>query len=110
MQARGASEMDIDAAMGKMSVSGESLVEHTRKRSFVSAFLSEVAQECSPSKKRTRLELARAKNRKETHYQNMVKTKERATNIIERLREYEAAYEAENENCQRLTKLLNDDS
>ncbi len=106
--------MNINASMKKMSISGDFLVEdmHPRKRkvSSVSAFLSEVAQECSPSKKRTRLELARAENRKETQYQNMAKTKERITKMVERLREQESAYEAEHENCQRLIKLLNDDS
>ena len=47
-----------------------------QKRSFVDAFLSGEAIERGASKKATRLELARAKNRQEKVYQNMLKTKE----------------------------------
>ena len=43
------------------------------KRSYVEAFLEKEALESSTSKKSTRLELARAENRKETAYQNMKK-------------------------------------
>ena len=63
-------------------------------------------------KKATRLELARAKNRQEKVYQNMLKTKERITAGISKLRELEAEYEAVKADVRRLkdslqgTKLL----
>ena len=54
------------------------------KRSVVEAFLKEEGVKCSPTKKNTRLELARAKNRVDTVYQNMVKTKERTKKMVDR--------------------------
>ena len=88
------------------AISGLSMAQ---KRSFVEALLEE-AVKCSPTKKNTRIELARAKNRKETVYQNMVKTKERVRVMIEKLRELEASYEAANADVQRLKGLLQEDN
>ena len=79
------------------------------KRSFVEAFLQEEASECSPGKKNTRLELARARNRMETIYQNMVKTKERTKKMMEKLRELEASHEAAKADVQRLKTLLKEE-
>ena len=79
------------------------------KRSFVEAFLQEEALECSPTKKNTRLELARARNRKETIYQNMIKTKERIKKMMEKLRELEASHDAAMSDVQRLKMLLKED-
>lgn len=80
------------------------------KRSFVDAFLHEEAVETSPTKKNTRIELARAQNRAETAYQNMVKTKERTKAMLEKLREYEASYEAAKADVERLKGLLKEDN
>ena len=57
------------------------------------AFLEEEAFENSSSKTSIRLELARAKNRKETTYQNMQKKKRKGKKLFEKLRELEAAYD-----------------
>ena len=79
------------------------------KRSFVDAFLQDEAVECSPTKKNTRLELARAQNREETTYQNMMKTKERIKKMLEKLREIEASHNAARDNVQRLKMQLKED-
>ena len=84
----------------RMATGGE------RKRSYVEAFLEEEATKCSSTKKSTRLELARAINRKETLFQNMRKTKERVKKQMERLRELEAGYTAACAEVKRLRKLL----
>ena len=81
-----------------------------QKRSFVDAFLHEEAVDTSPTKKNTRLELARAQNRAETMYQNMVKTKERTKAMLERLREYEASYKAAKADVKRLKGRLEEDN
>ena len=80
-----------------------------RKRSFVDAFLADQAADNTASKNSTRIELARAKNRRDREYQNMAKNKERARKMIEKLRESEAAYNAAEEEVQRLKELLRDD-
>src|ERR1043165_4082226 len=80
-----------------------------QKRSFFDAFMDEAAKEKSSSKIATRMELARAKNRKDSAYQNMLKTKERAKAIHEKLREQEAAYDAAVEDVRRLKERLRDD-
>ena len=80
-----------------------------QKRSFFEAFLDEEAKEKSSSKNATRIELARAKNRRDAARQNMLKTKERAKVILERLREQETAYDAALEDVRRLNERLKDD-
>ena len=81
----------------------------SHKRSFFEAFIDEAAKDEGSSKKSTRIELARAKNRRDTTYQNMLKTKERAKAIHEKLREQEAAYNAAMEDVKRLNERLKND-
>jgi len=81
-----------------------------QKRSFVDAFLQEEQSGDRASKKSTRLELVRARNRKDSVYQNMLKTKEREKAMLEKLREQEAAYEAAKDDVARLEALLRDDN
>ena len=54
-----------------------------QKRSFVNAFLQEEQSGDRASKKSTRQELVRAKNRKDSVYQNMLKTKERVKAMLD---------------------------
>ena len=79
-----------------------------QKRSFVDDLLQEEQSEDRASKKSTRLELVRARNRKDSVYQNMLKTKERVKAMLEKLREQEAAYEAAKDDVARLKALLGD--
>ncbi len=80
-----------------------------RKRTFVDAFLEKEASEDNRSKRNTRIELARAKNRVDLTYQNMLKTKERLKAMIEKCRELEASHEAAKAEVERLKKLLQED-
>ena len=80
-----------------------------QKRSFIDAFLQEEEGEDRASKKSTRVELVRAKNRRDSEYQNMLKNKERAKAILEKIREGEAAYEAAKADVTRLQARLKDD-
>ena len=50
-----------------------------------------------------------AKNRRDSEYQNMLKNKERAKAILEKIREGEAAYEAAKADVTRLQARLKDD-
>ena len=84
-------------------------LDMAQKRTFFEAFIDEAAKEEGSSKKTTRIELARAKNRKDAAYQNMMKTKERAKAIHEKLREQEAMYDAATEDVRRLKERLKDD-
>jgi len=52
-------------------------LEMAEKRSFVKAFLEEEEAEDCASKRSTRMELVRAKNRRDATYQSMLKIKER---------------------------------
>ena len=61
------------------------------------------------SKQATRLKLARAKNKKERVYQNMLKTKERIEAQISKLRELEVEYEAVIVDVKRLKDALQGD-
>ncbi len=81
-----------------------------QKRSFIDAFLQEEQSEERASKKSTRMELVRARNRRDSAYQNMLKNRERAKAINEKIREQEAAYEAAKEDVARLKALLKDDN
>ncbi|MEW8446340.1 MAG: hypothetical protein AB2653_18605 [Candidatus Thiodiazotropha endolucinida] len=97
--------------MDKLSTDFSGLNMAQKKRSFVDAFLSEEAVESGASKKTTRLELARAKNRKEKGTQNLLKTKERVKALISRMREQEAEVEAADADIKRLKdRLQGDDS
>ena len=76
------------------------------KRSSVETFLAELSIEPSLSKKSTRLELARAKNRRNVIQQSMQKTKERIRNMVEKLRELEESCVAINQDIKRMEGLL----
>jgi len=80
-----------------------------QKRSFIDAFLQEEQDEKSASKKSTRMELARAQNRKDSVYQNMLKSKERIKAMLEKLREQEAVYEDATNEVAKLKARLKDD-
>ena len=54
----------------------------------------------------TRLELARAKNRKVKAYGNLLKAKEKARLAIHRMRELEEVHKASEQDVQRLKQLL----
>jgi len=79
------------------------------KRSFVQTFLDEQVRITKKTKQGTRMELARALNRKEKTYANMHKAKERAAQALEKLREVEAAHEAAREDVERLRKELDEE-
>jgi len=79
------------------------------KRCIVDEFLDEEKRNIAKSKSATRLELARAVNRKEHCYHNMIKAKERARKAIEKFRENECAYEAACEEEMLLKKQLEED-
>ena len=78
------------------------------KRSATDAFLEECLREDSATKKSTRQELARAKNRRDVSYQNWMKTQQRVQVMIRQLREKEANYEAARDEVARLEALLKD--
>ena len=80
-----------------------------RKKSFVETFLEEQARVTKKTKQGTRMELARAENRKEKTYNNMLKAKQRAAQALEKLREVEAAHEAAREDVERLRKELDEE-
>jgi len=61
------------------------------------------------SKASTRLELARAENKKEKAYNNMLKAKARAALAMEKFRENEATYEVASEEVARLQKLVDEE-
>ena len=84
--------------------------QRTAKRSLVEEFFEEEVKRNKKSMSTTRLELARAENRKEKINQNLMKTNQRAKKIIENMREQEAALEAVCEEISRLTSQLKEDS
>ena len=51
----------------------------------------------------------RAKNRRDTAYQNMLKSRERIKEMTAKMREHEATYEAAKEDVARLKARLKDD-
>ena len=57
-----------------------------KKRSATDAFLEECQHKDSATKKSTRLELARAKNRRDAYYQNWMKSKQRVQDMIKNAR------------------------
>ena len=76
------------------------------KRSFVEAFLEEEGKQNKKSTNIARLELARAVNRKDKIAQNLQKIKQRAKQILENMREQEAALNAAREDISRLRSQL----
>ena len=80
------------------------------KRCAVDEFLDEEKRKIAKSKSATRLELARAINRKDQTYQKMLKAKERARKAMEKFRESECAYEAACEEEVRLKRQLEEDA
>jgi hypothetical protein len=60
------------------------------------------------STKTIRLSLARAENKKETCYNNMLKAKERTKKSLEKLRECEATFEVSKAEVNKLRALLDD--
>lgn len=91
-------DSSVRCAMEKMDLGN--------KRSSTQAFLDDIAKEETVSKKSLRLELARAKNRKETCAQNIRKTQERIKTQVSKLREHEEAYKASCADIQRLEGIL----
>ena len=79
------------------------------RRGAVDEFLDE-EKKLQKSKSATRLELARAINRKDQTYQKMLKAKERARKAMEKFRESECAYEAACEEEVRLKRQLEEDA
>ena len=82
-----------------------------QKPSYVDAFLSTEALSFYTSKMSTRLELARAKNKKEKIYNNLMKSKERISQQISKMRKLEAEYDATKADVRRLEEsLIGDES
>ncbi len=77
-----------------------------QKPTFVYECLSNLASNNNCSTKSIRVELAHAKNKKDTIFQNMKKSKKRLTIIVKKFYELEYAYEATKENILRLENLL----
>lgn len=71
----------------------ERMTMASNKRSFCEAFLDSESKEESRTKMSTRLQLARVVNRIDRLYQNMLKTKERIKQQLEKLREIEAQHD-----------------
>ena len=79
------------------------------KRSFIDAFLEEEKGEDCASKKLTRMQLVRAKNRTHSASQNLQNMKERVQKMLERMCGQEAEFEAAKEDVERLKARLKDD-
>jgi len=79
------------------------------KRSFIDSFLEEEKGEDCASKKLTRMQLVRAKNRTHSASQNLQNMKERVQKMLERMRDQEAEFEAAKEDVERLKARLKDD-
>ena len=88
----------------------ESVSEGFLTYSYVEAFLSTEALELDKSKQSTRLELARAKNRKEKLFINLRKIKERISQQIAKMKEIEAEYEVAKADIRRPKETFKDDS
>ena len=63
-----------------------------RTKSLVSEFLESECKESTMTKNSTRLELARAQNKKEREHASLRKCKERAKKAMDNMREQEAAF------------------
>jgi len=83
--------------------------QRQRKASMVEEFMKEQVRLTKKSKASTRLELARAENKKEKAYNNMLKAKARAAQAMEKFRENEATYEVASEEVARLQKLVDEE-
>ena len=80
-----------------------------QKRSYVDAFLHSEALSLDASKMSARLELARAKNKKEKIYNNVMKCKDRISQYISKMRELKAQYEATKADVRRFKESLKGD-
>ena len=78
----------------------------SRKRSFVQAFLDGESTEEKSSIKQLRLQLARAENKVENSYDNMLKSRERMKKSIEKARKCEASHEVDLSEVAKLRALL----
>ena len=85
------------------------MMEQGGKRSYVDAFLEHESRRNVKTRKTTRLELARARNKCDQALQNLQKQTERARLADEKLRECEAAYDAAREDVERLKKELREE-
>ena len=77
-----------------------------RKRSFVQAFLEGESNQEKSTIKHIRLQLARAENKVENSYDNMMKSRERMKKSIEKARECEATHEVDLAEVMKLRALL----
>lgn len=84
--------------------------QQQQQRSFVDEFLTTEARNGTMTKNGTRLELARAKNRRDKAYVNLKKAKEKASLAIQRMREQEQVHKASEQDVQRLKQLLREEN
>ena len=101
--------LSISVSKSSMAQENSGKNNNGKKRSATDAFLEECQHKDSATKKSTRLELARAKNRREKSGKMFTKSKERVQEMIGKLREKEADYEAACNEVARLEALLKDD-
>jgi hypothetical protein len=80
--------------------------QQEQHRSFVDNFLSTEAKNDTMTRNGTRLEYARAKNRRIKTHDNLLKAKEKASLAIRRMRELEEVHKASERDVQRLKQLL----
>lgn len=99
------SSMNADGALVKKMEQ----LRTTLKRSLTNEFLEKQASRSKRTKRSTRLEYARAKNRQDREFENVRKRKERISKILHKMREHEAAYDAANEDVDRLKNLLDEE-
>jgi hypothetical protein len=84
----------------------QTYIQRPAKRSVVQELLDEEATKSKKSKYNTRLELARAKNRKEREYNNLLKSKARVSKAMEKMREHQSAHDVACDDIARLKALL----
>ena len=84
--------------------------QQQQHRSFVDDLLSTEARNVTMTRNGTRLELARAKNRKDKAYENLLKAEEKARLAIQRMREQEEVHKASEQDVQRLKQLLREET
>jgi hypothetical protein len=84
--------------------------QQQQERSFVDDFLSNEARNGTMTRNGTRLELARAKNRRDKAHDNLLKAKEKARLAIQRMREQEEVHKASEQDVQRLKQLLREET
>jgi DNA repair ATPase RecN len=79
------------------------------RRSLLDKFLQEEQERNTLSKDAIRVNIARAKNRKDREHNNMRKTKERIRKLNEQFRTHEAAYIAAKDDIAKLELMLRDE-